>query len=152
MRAYINMVVKKRCSIMSVTSVTSSWVRWSAPTSREPSVCPVANRCRGRLRWLVVFFNGGSRTSHLILEVELRLVGERRKQHGGKSGHGGQAHTLLAWVSLGMRDPLEKWAWQIKRPVFWVSNTQPLPPVLVLHVGVQAQSKLLSAPRTNKTL
>uniref|UniRef100_A0A8D3EC33 Myosin X, like 1 n=1 Tax=Scophthalmus maximus TaxID=52904 RepID=A0A8D3EC33_SCOMX len=27
MRAYINMVVKKRCSIMSVTSVTSSWVR-----------------------------------------------------------------------------------------------------------------------------
>ncbi|XP_068607805.1 unconventional myosin-X [Brachionichthys hirsutus] len=27
MRAYINMVVKKRCSIMSVSSVTSSWVR-----------------------------------------------------------------------------------------------------------------------------
>uniref|UniRef100_A0A8C2WQY0 Myosin X, like 1 n=1 Tax=Cyclopterus lumpus TaxID=8103 RepID=A0A8C2WQY0_CYCLU len=27
MRAYINMVVKKRCSIMSVTSITSSWVR-----------------------------------------------------------------------------------------------------------------------------
>uniref|UniRef100_A0A7N6BUA5 Myosin X, like 1 n=1 Tax=Anabas testudineus TaxID=64144 RepID=A0A7N6BUA5_ANATE len=27
MRAYINMMVKKRCSIMSVTSVTSSWVR-----------------------------------------------------------------------------------------------------------------------------
>ncbi|TMS21789.1 Unconventional myosin-X [Larimichthys crocea] len=27
MRAYINMVVKKRCSIMSVTSVTSSWAR-----------------------------------------------------------------------------------------------------------------------------
>lgn len=27
MRAYINMMVKKRCSIMSVTSATSSWVR-----------------------------------------------------------------------------------------------------------------------------
>ncbi|KAK2826424.1 hypothetical protein Q5P01_020638 [Channa striata] len=27
MRAYINMMVKKRCSIMSVTSVTSTWVR-----------------------------------------------------------------------------------------------------------------------------
>lgn len=27
MRAYINMMVKKRCSIMSVTSVASSWVR-----------------------------------------------------------------------------------------------------------------------------
>ncbi|KAM7376061.1 hypothetical protein PAMP_005810 [Pampus punctatissimus] len=27
MRAYINMMVKKRCSIMSVTSITSSWIR-----------------------------------------------------------------------------------------------------------------------------
>lgn len=27
MRAYINMMVKKRCSIMSVTSVASNWVR-----------------------------------------------------------------------------------------------------------------------------
>lgn len=34
MKAYINMIVKKRCSVMSITSNSSAWMRWSASNQR----------------------------------------------------------------------------------------------------------------------
>lgn len=35
MKAYINMIVKKRCSVKSVSSYGSNWIRWSAVQERE---------------------------------------------------------------------------------------------------------------------
>lgn len=89
MRAYINMMVKKRCSIMSVTSVASSWVRWS-PTFIDARQMPPSSAFFGQL------YLKKKKINYIFILVNSNFW--RRPVARGERGRKQETLLELAWL------------------------------------------------------
>lgn len=142
MRAYINMMVKKRCSIMSVTSVTSSWVRWSPQTSQSPQFISLATDASASPSPALV---GRFKRSQSYQKANpCGWTKKKGGKQGGKRKKWVQRPNTAPTTGLGFTfDKRNEHGW--KKSIFWESSTKHINPSpgLVLHVDVQAHSRLL---------